>query len=294
MKEQLPLVSICIPNYNNGETIRTAIESGLNQTYGNVELIVVDNCSTDDSWKIIQSYDDPKLTLIQNESNMGMVCNFETCRSKANGEWMLWLCADDILLPTAIDSLIQPCLENNECVMSVGEVEYFGEKSGRDYNLKFKGKITGRNYRELSLKRAMNLNYICATLFNREKAKKIRLLNNTYFDWNFWLKLSFLGNVHGSLNKIAFYRFHDSNQTLSISRDSWRQYLELKKSVLDVDITGDNTRIFLETHLANYIKQAIRNRDFKGLIRILKDQKDISLVFKVQHTVSSLIKEVLN
>ena len=72
-----PLISICIPCYNSDKYIKDCIESGLNQTYENIEVIVLDNMSTDNSWSIISKISNSSLRKFQNEKNIGMVKNFK-------------------------------------------------------------------------------------------------------------------------------------------------------------------------------------------------------------------------
>ncbi len=70
MKNELPLVSVVMPNYNTPEVfLRAAIESILEQTYQNIEFIIIDDASTENDVQIIKSYDDDRIILIQNESN---------------------------------------------------------------------------------------------------------------------------------------------------------------------------------------------------------------------------------
>ena len=75
-----PLVSVCIPAYNNADTITETIQSVLTQTYQNLELIVVDDQSTDDTYQVVETFakqaEDDRLHLYQNEKNLGMAGNF--------------------------------------------------------------------------------------------------------------------------------------------------------------------------------------------------------------------------
>ncbi len=91
------LVSICIPNYNNEKFIGFAIESALRQTYNNIEIIIVDNNSTDKSWEIIQSFNDPKIIAKKNTENIGMYPNFLETVKLSSGEFIKFICADDTI-----------------------------------------------------------------------------------------------------------------------------------------------------------------------------------------------------
>lgn len=70
-----PLVSICIPAYNNRDVIEKTIDSILNQTYTNIELVIVDDNSKDDTYEILKKIDDDRVRVLRNEQNLGMVGN---------------------------------------------------------------------------------------------------------------------------------------------------------------------------------------------------------------------------
>ena len=98
-----PLVSICIPAYNNAGYIKKTVESILNQTYRNIELIVVDDKSTDDTVEILESIEDTRLKIYKNEENLGMAGNWNRCLSLARGEFIKLICADDMIDANAIE-----------------------------------------------------------------------------------------------------------------------------------------------------------------------------------------------
>ena len=74
-----PLVSICIPAYNSAPFIERTIRSALKQTYDNIEVVVVDDCSSDNTVQVVQSIEDERVRLICNESNLGMTGNWNKC-----------------------------------------------------------------------------------------------------------------------------------------------------------------------------------------------------------------------
>lgn len=105
------LVTIGIPTFNRSHYVLDAVQSCLNQTYRNIEIIVADNASTDDTWEKLNSVKDPRLRFIRQSSNVGGAANFNTCLRSANGELFLLLCDDDLLEPTAIEKLSKPFRE---------------------------------------------------------------------------------------------------------------------------------------------------------------------------------------
>jgi len=102
-----PLVSILIPNYNYAQYVGTAVQSAVDQTYPNVEVLVSDNCSTDGAWELLQERfgSDPRVRLYRNEQNIGMARNFDRLRDLARGAYVLWLSSDDFLMPTHVEGL---------------------------------------------------------------------------------------------------------------------------------------------------------------------------------------------
>lgn len=102
-----PLVSICIPNYNYGRYLRTCVESALGQGGDEIEVIVSDNASTDDSLDVLASIEDPRLCYWRNDSNLGVYPNWDKAVSAARGRWVKVLQSDDWLEP----GFVSRCLE---------------------------------------------------------------------------------------------------------------------------------------------------------------------------------------
>ena len=96
------LVSIVMPSYNSEQYIKASIESVLNQTYPKWELLIVDDCSTDDTVKIIKSFKDNRIKLFINNTNSGAaICRNRALR-EAKGRWVAFLDSDDIWLPNKL------------------------------------------------------------------------------------------------------------------------------------------------------------------------------------------------
>ena len=102
-----PKVSVCIPVYNGSNYIAESIESVLAQTYEDYQLIVIDNCSTDNTEEIVRNFDDPRLTYIRNKQNLGLMVNFNRCLELATGEYVYIWHHDDVMLPDNLKLKVQ-------------------------------------------------------------------------------------------------------------------------------------------------------------------------------------------
>ena len=97
-KEQ-PLVSIVIPAYNNENTIIATLESIRNQSYKNIEIIIIDDNSKDKTLQLVteQQKKDNRIKIYHNSTNLGMIGNWNKCIQMSNGEFVKLVCADDLL-----------------------------------------------------------------------------------------------------------------------------------------------------------------------------------------------------
>lgn len=91
-----PLVSICIPTYNSEATLAQTLASIVGQSYLRLEILVVDNASTDNTVEVACRFDDPRITIHQNATNIGAEGNFNRCIALANGFYTAIYHADDL------------------------------------------------------------------------------------------------------------------------------------------------------------------------------------------------------
>ena len=107
MTKELPLISIVIPVYNREIFVAEAIDSALEQTYPNKEIVVIDNQSTDSTWEVLKSYQQRfpnKIRIFQNESNIGPVLNWKKGFELSKGEYIKLLFSDDLIAPSFLSS----------------------------------------------------------------------------------------------------------------------------------------------------------------------------------------------
>jgi glycosyltransferase involved in cell wall biosynthesis len=101
------LVSAVIPMFNREKTIRYCLDSVLNQTYKNLEIILVDDCSTDSTIKIIETYNDSRIKIIKQDKNSGAQAARNKGIKEAKGDWITFLDSDDEWFPNKIEQQIK-------------------------------------------------------------------------------------------------------------------------------------------------------------------------------------------
>jgi glycosyltransferase involved in cell wall biosynthesis len=98
-----PAFSICIPNYNYARYIGETIQSVLDQTYPDFEIVIVDNASTDNSVEVIRSFHSDRIHLFCNEYNVGFAPNLDRAAQRAQNPYLIMLSSDDLMRPTALE-----------------------------------------------------------------------------------------------------------------------------------------------------------------------------------------------
>ncbi len=117
---QRPLVSVCVPTYNYGRFLRNCIDSVLSQTLSDWELIIVDDCSTDDTAQIAEQYlkTDKRIRYVRNERQLGMNGNIKKAAEAGEGKYLKVLCSDDWLAPRCLETLCNLMEENPQVVLA--------------------------------------------------------------------------------------------------------------------------------------------------------------------------------
>jgi glycosyltransferase involved in cell wall biosynthesis len=150
-----PLISILIPVFNRAQLIGRAIESALNQTYSNIEVIVVDNASTDDTYNVAKRYaqQDRRVRVYQNIENIGPVRNWRRCAELAKGEFAGLLFSDDWYEPTFVEKALE-YLEDPEIGFVFSKVKLVDVREpGQEvkklvYDIPYEGKLPSRVFLE--------------------------------------------------------------------------------------------------------------------------------------------------
>jgi glycosyltransferase involved in cell wall biosynthesis len=189
--------TIIITSFNKEAFLKEAIESALNQSYDNFELLIIDDGSTDNSQQVIKEFQAPRITTIFKE-NEGVIKTRNRAIKEAKGQYIVQLDGDDILGKDFLQKTI-PEIENNSTVGIVYcATKLFGAKD----------KIWDLG--EYSIEKQLTTNQIVITaLFKKDDFLKTNGYNQDFSegleDWDFWLSLIELGIEVKQLNDVEFY-----------------------------------------------------------------------------------------
>jgi len=220
-----PLVSIIITNYNYGRFLPEAIESALNQSYQPVEVIVVDDGSTDGSQQLITDYGERIVPLFKENGGQGSAFNagFEI----SQGEIICFLDADDVLLPSAIEKAVELLCEPNvvQVHWPLCAIDAHGKPLGK---LIPDQPLPEGDLRDSHLNGSIESHVSSPTSGNawsRSYLERIFPLPDIYYCINADAYLTFLSPFFGSIKRIAeyqaLYRIHGHNGTSKLSY-SWQ------------------------------------------------------------------------
>ena len=224
--ENPPLVSIGIPTYNRSSTLVKSIESVLQQTYINIEIIISDNASTDETQSICEKFCnlDQRIIYIRQKVNFGAANNFNAVLEVSKGEYFMWLGDDDWISQNYIYECMNVLSHDLNYALVAGLSNYyFGEKylgEGTVINLE---SFNGCD-RLLSYYRQVSDNGVFYGLMRRENIANIPMTNTMGGDWLMIATLAFLGKVK-TISTVSINRQVRENDTL----EKLAQRLELSK-----------------------------------------------------------------
>lgn len=128
-----PKISVLMPAYNAEKYIKEAIKSILNQTFKDFEFIIVDDCSKDKTWQIIQNYakKDKRILVLRNDRNLGIAGSRNKLVSLVKGKYIVWQDADDISMPCRIEHQYKFMEENPEVGICGGFLLFFNKNENK-------------------------------------------------------------------------------------------------------------------------------------------------------------------
>lgn len=250
------LVSIIIPTYNHAKFLKEAVNSILNQTYKNREIIIINNYSEDITIEVVNNFKNEKIALI-NFRNNGIIAASRNIRLKASkGEYIAFLDSDDIGIPKKLERQIEKFNENRDLFIIGTNLEIF--PNGRKNALKIGTDI------KISFYKLLQNNYFInsSILIKKEIINSIGFLDEdnrlrTVEDYDYWLRILKYKDNSGLILKddLIKYRIHKSNPIgVGFGYDFLAAYKKEK--------------IILEKHLdynPGYIQKLLKLKEYKAI-----------------------------
>ncbi len=217
-----PLISVCIPVYNGEIHVSETIQSVLGQTYPNIEVLVQDNASTDNTWRILQSLakKDSRLFIERNDQNYGMAGNWNIAINRARGEYVMLLSADDLLMPEFIEKCMRKFAAEEIDAVATNHYYLRGGIISKRKKL-VKAKTYQAHCHVILLFNPFSINF---TLFRKALIDQVRN-NKSVFrslytcDYDLNIRLSMAGARINYLEEcMGLYRVHESNLSKQVKR----------------------------------------------------------------------------
>ena len=218
------MVSVCIPTYNREEYLKHALDSALNQTYSNIEIIISDNASGDNTVSLVKSFKDKRIRLIVQKKNIGMVPNWNACIKHAKGEFVKFIASDDLIDHNAVAQLIKPIQKDPSISLVTCKRRLIDESGKTISTLQYSNqnrKVNGMVHARWILKnlRQNKIGEPTSTLFRRTDAIKAGLFDpqfSQFADFEFWIRLLAIGDLYYLHQALCSFRTHpDSGTTQS-------------------------------------------------------------------------------
>lgn len=269
-----PLISVCIPCYNAASTIVETLITVTQQTYQHLEIIICDNCSTDNTISKIQQFQDSRIQLFVNESNLGMVGNFERVLSKATGSYVKIMCADDLITPDCIEKQLRPFLEYpEENIAMVSCEKWIINQNGKKlFQKRFPGKKgihNGIKIIKKTLSSGSNLIGEPGTvLFNNNFAKKttgyqVEKELSYVVDLNFWIKMLLIGDLFVIKESLFSFRVSKTSESAGYGSEQSTAFNKLIDKYVQLNVFKISPLKRGKGKLLSIILSAIRNLIFK-------------------------------
>jgi len=240
---QSPRVSITIPTYKGETTLGPAIESVLTQTYGDLELVIVDDASPDGTRELVARYDDPRIRYYRNETNLRHEGNWNRCLDLARGHYFKLLPHDDLLAPNCVAlqaaALDRDIEQRLSLVFSARSLlSPSGKRLGRrGFARDQRDTISGASLRRACALLGTNLvGEPGAVMFRTALARKVGPFDATnpyVIDLDYWFRLLEHGDAGYCPHELASFRLTSQSWSFAIGDAQDTEFVEFMSRMGD-------------------------------------------------------------
>ena len=243
---EAPQITVAMPVFNGEGYVHLAIQSVLDQTHSDFELLIVDNCSTDGTLDVVKTFSDPRIRLHVNSTNLGMVGNWNRSVELATGEYIKFLSHDDLLDATCLEEQITGFLNHKQenigivtCKKRV--INEGGKKVMPGFGLRGQSRlISGRVAIRKSIRSGRNIiGEPSVVLINTSVLKSSGPFELPAFtpDIKMWFKILQKNNLYFINKTLASYRISEQSTSSSVSKSQGAQFVTLIREITKTDST---------------------------------------------------------
>jgi len=232
-----PLVSVVIPSYNGSPFVAQAVRSVLEQTLADLEVVIVDDASTDDTLEIVGRLADQRVRVLTSEANAGAGANWNRAVRTARGRYVKLLCQDDVLAPTCIERQVAAFSgEGGAATALVCVRRRIIDERGRTltqrgFARRVSGTVPGPVAARVVIRSGGNLiGEPSAVLFRKVDALRVGLFNEAeeyVIDLDMWMRLLAVGALHVIAEPLAGFRISTGSWSAALAGKQTRQYCAL-------------------------------------------------------------------
>jgi glycosyltransferase involved in cell wall biosynthesis len=266
-------VSVCIPTWNGATFLRESIQSVLSQSFQDLQLLIVDDASTDGSLDIARAFDDPRLSVQVNDCRQGLVKNWNRCLERASADYVCIFHQDDLMMPTNLERKVAMLEANpamgfaHSSVWQIGPVGeliskwWYSEPQPEEDGIQRGRAVFDRLWRGPNTIACPSV-VVRRSCFDAVGGFDVSLPFTA--DWEMWMRLALAYDVGYFVEALVHYRRHDSNETHEFPGPAELEHALLAKRRVLVNsnrIDTERERLLGEASETGRLEAVTRARD---------------------------------
>ncbi len=224
------MISVVMPVFNGEKFLKMAIESVLNQSYKDFELIIINDGSTDKSAEVIKSYQDKRICFLENDGNKGIFYTRNRLFEEAKGNYIAILDCDDYAEPTRLEKQVDFLNKNNEFGLVGSWITLIDDenKIKGAWNLEYRAE-------RIPAKLLFTNQFAQSSIMMRKKYAALKYRENypPTEDYDLWVRISQKTRVINLAESLVKYRIHDNNISQTQSAVAEKNILKIYKNQLE-------------------------------------------------------------
>ncbi len=314
MNKADPLVTVLLPAYNAEDYINDSVDSVLQQTFTDFELLVINDGSTDRTGELLEAYNDERMTVVHQE-NMGLVKTLNKGIGLAKGKYIARFDADDICYPDRFKKQIDFLTQNPEYIIVGGDADYTDEHNNFIFRF-YIGQYEDEEIRATGFKH-------CSFVHSSVMVLKQALIDAggyneraiTFEDHLLWRKISEFGKLKNIKEPLIRVRFNPASVTID---EKWRgkDFAAMKRrSITNGDVTDEDYKFLVRTlkeqdfteykkasyhsmlgkkYLWNQHKPAVARDHLRIAMKMMPNKPEPYLLYIISYLPSSWVKHLYN